>query len=76
MTIRVLIEWTIKFCKREDIIIRVNDYLESCGITLGEPSTLFLYDPEMEMDFDIEFTTDVSYLVRRLGSWPLMGCGV
>jgi hypothetical protein len=57
----------------KNIISKVNSTLSSLGFMLGDSSTLLLYDPDMEMDFDIEPAKDIDNVTRRLSSWPLLG---
>jgi len=56
-----------------DTIFKVNSILNSSGFVLGDSSTLLLYDPDMEMDFDIEPAKGIDNVIRRLSSWPLLG---
>ncbi|MEO0443119.1 MAG: hypothetical protein AAFZ92_05175, partial [Pseudomonadota bacterium] len=57
----------------KNTINAVNNALEKSGFSLGESSTLLLYDPEIEMDFDIEPVNGLDNLIQRISSWPLLG---
>jgi hypothetical protein len=57
----------------KDTILKVYNILISQGISLGDSSTLLLYDPEMECDFDIEPASNIDNVIKRLVSWPLLG---
>ena len=54
-------------------IVSADNILKSVGAELSDSSTLLIYDPEMEMDFDIEPAKNINNVVNRLTSWPLLG---
>ncbi|WP_041598673.1 hypothetical protein [Hahella chejuensis] len=57
-----------------DTIKKTQNILDKLGIKIDGKSTLFLYDPEMEEDFDIESAINIDNIIDRFNTWPQLGC--